>query len=1423
MNVNELIKNLAQKNIKLSVVQGTLHISAAKRELTPELRSQLKHHKPALMEWLQCNQANYNEPLLPTIVPDVENRYAAFPLSDLQVGFYMADDPYLEYQVRPHYYMEFDRTNFDVTRYEEAWNKALQRHRGEMPLVDSHGQLQLQRELTPIKCRVRDLCALPMSQVSTVLQAVRQQLMRQELPLDCWPWFELQISRWQEQGEDRVRVHYNHNNFFCDGYGAVCLLNEVERYYAQPTLTLAPRQLSFRDAVMALDALATSELGRRAKNYWLGRLLDLPGPPDLPQISGIDRRCRSHLQRRECFLPAASWQSFKDHAACYGLTPSNAVVAAYAEILCAWSDSQHFVLSHMMTRRMPMHTEINDMLGNFASLYPLEVELRGDLSFSERAGRLQKQVLQDAKHLHWGGMQVMQALNRLKGELGRSPYPFVVGSGLFMGKYQKPDFTCLETSQTLLDHQFWELDDGRYYYVWDLLEEFFPAGMIDSMWEAFETLLHRLAQDKSFWQQTQFSLAPSAQSQIGHLLDTATPALSTDLLQTGLNETVSRQPDKIALVTAHGSHFSSLTYSVLDNWSGVIAAQLHQCQWGRGDLVAVVADRSQALVAATLGILKAGAAYVPVDPSLPAERLHYMLTNSQAHVVLTQNHYRESLQWPEGIELICIESVVEGPVVAEQASPSIVDLSAGDLAYVIYTSGSTGQPKGVMIDHRAAMNTILDINRRFKVNSEDRIFGVSSFSFDLSVYDLFGSLAAGATFVYPDPQAALNPAHWLDVLQRENITLWNSAPPLMRLLVETAQRQSTTLPHLRLVLLSGDWIPTDLPQAIKAIAPGAQVISLGGATEAAIWSIFYPIEKVDPACSSIPYGYPLSNQGWKIRDSVGRDTPLWTSGELYISGVGLAQGYWREKEKTAHSFIEQTQSNTSEAKSMRLYRTGDRGRYLPDGSIEFMGRLDSQVKIQGHRIELAEVESALQQHTQVKQAIVLAQGDRHNRQLVAFVEWANATSAEESTTQPALHLQDFLQQKLPGPMVPTRWSVMDTLPMTANGKIDRNALMQMDSIAHANNTTPQTAIAPRNSIEKALENIWQEVLKDVLPDSSQPATISVNEDFFELGGQSFDAVRSLALIKEQFGKTLSLGHIWQDRCIEKLAQRIAGSAKEASQEVLVAIETSGQGHPCYLVHPAGGQVMAYLPLAQRLAQPVYGFVAFSGQDSGDDSWEIKQLAAKYIKQMRQNQPHGPYTIGGWSSGGVIAFEMVAQLEKMGEAVDPVWMLDCPAPLQHDPMTEQQMLCGFIDDLALDLPLELLRHPSLTDVCGVQRLRLAIDLYNREKPLTLDVEQLANIYSVFSNIVNAGRRYRPGKISADIKVIRAQDGVVSEFADHPFAQASDWGWQQLTTGNVCCVSVPGSHYSFLNPPNVDGLVENLASRDLNVVNQTQQFA
>jgi len=1374
--INSLLEELARLGVRLAAESGQLKVSAAKGVLTSGLQSRVLAGKDEILRRLQGIEPESAGGAPARLVPDPRADHLPFPLADLQLGFYVANDPYMEYHVRPHYYMEFDRLELDVPAYEAAWNQALRRRRRELCVVNGDIELQLLAEAPALECRVYDWRDLPAAEVVAGLASVREEMKRQELPLGSWPWLDLRVSLWREDGRERGRIHYNHNNYFIDGFGAMQLLAEVDGYYQDPAASQAPLELSYRDAVLGIERLAGSQKGQEARDYWFSRLPGLPPPPALPQKTGLDRRCRSRLQGREGFLERSSWEAFKRRASSLGLTPSNAIIAAYAYVIATWSNSDHFILSQMMTRRFAeLHPDLVRMLGNFASLYPLEIRLESAASFADNARKIQDQVLRDVRHLQIGGMHVLQELNRLKGAFGTAPSPFVVGSGLFIKRYRKAAFTVLETSQTLLDHQFFELEDGSYHYRWDLLEEFFPAGMIAAMWDSYHGLLRLLAEDGEAWLRQDFGLVGERDlSERRERNRTARP-VSGSTLHDPLRRQASIRGDSPVLVSARGS----LSYRELEAWSASLAAELLGRGVGKGDLVPVVMDREPEVLAAVMAVLKVGAAYVPVDPRLPAERLALLLDEAGSRVALTQERYERSLGWPDGVTPLRVAP--PAGIVASEPAAAVAD---SDLAYVIYTSGSTGRPKGVMIDHRGAVNTILDLNERFAVGPADRLLGVSAFNFDLSVYDIFGTVAAGARLVYPDPEAALDPTHWLDLAAREGITVWNSVPALMSLLVEAARRRGINLPALRLVLLSGDKIPLDLPAAIRGVAPNAAVVSLGGATEASIWSILYPVGEVDPAWSTIPYGYPMVNQSWEVRDRHGRPCPVWVPGELYIGGVGLAKGYWKDAEKTDRSF--RIDPTTGE----RLYRTGDAGRYLPGGCIEWMGRVDFQVKVQGHRIELGEIEAALAEHPAVGQAVVAVQeSPGSQRRLIGFVVPAGSSPVD------ARGLESFLRAKLPAYMVPAAWRTVERLPLTANGKVDRKALLQLRPEEDAGAGEERERVAPGNAIESRLRAIWERILGF--------SGIGVTDDFFELGGQSFDAIRIFALIKEELGKAHTLSDIWRARTIRELAKGIAGELEREEGRRIVPIDPRGKGEALFLVHPAGGSVMAYSRLGRLIDRPLYGIQAPANGDDAGRRQDIVELARCYVADLRAVQPNGPYSLGGWSSGAMIAFEMAAQLEAAGERVKQVFILDGPAPVRHGELSDERLLLWFLEDLALGLPVERLRGATFAGQTLEEQLRSSAALLDGGRLAELDLEQLASNFQIFRDLIAAGSRYEPQAIAADLTVVRVEEDIVDEFSTHPHRNASDWGWRGLTRGRVRCARVPGTHHSFLGEPLVDG--------------------
>jgi len=572
------------------------------------------------------------------------------------------------------------------------------------------------------------------------------------------------------------------------------------------------------------------------------------------------------------------------------------------------------------------------------------------------------------------------------------------------------------------------------------------------------------------------------------------------------------RPTATALISAD----RQLTYGELDQRSAALAATLIGAGSHPDRLVAVVMKRGWEQVVAVLGILRAGAAYLPIDPQWPRSRIHHLLDRGECDLVVTQPAVDQALPWPEGVTRFVIDqSPVEIPQ-PDRPAPGRPD----DLAYVIFTSGSTGEPKGVAIDHRAVVNTVLDINERFAIGADDRLLALSSLGFDLSVYDIFGALAAGATLVIPEASASQDPARWAAWVDRAEVTVWNSVPAMLELLTDHAERTSSSLASLRIALLSGDWIPVSLPDRFRAAVPDAVVVSLGGATEASIWSISHPIDEVDPTWDSIPYGRPLDNQRFHILGPGLQPVPAGVPGELCIGGAGLARGYWRDDVRTAASFTRHPISGE------RIYRTGDLGRYDANGEIRFLGRRDDQVKIHGFRVEPGEVEAHLLTHPAVTNAAVVVRGGRERRLAAYVVAPENAPTVGE--------LRDYLADRLPRYLIPAVFVVVPELPLTANSKIDRAALPELSS-ARPNMSAPFTL--PSSEIEELLVKAWCDALG--------LDSVGVEDNFFELGGDSLTTMRLAAQLHRR-DIEVTIGAIFEHPTIRELAAIIGAAGGTAN-------------------------------------------------------------------------------------------------------------------------------------------------------------------------------------------------------------------------------------------------------------------------------------
>jgi amino acid adenylation domain-containing protein len=1363
--IQTLLAELGRSGVKLRLSNGDrLEVIAPRGGLTTDLREAITQSKPELLAWLR--NAPGPDQGLPTIVADPARAGEPFSPSDLQTSFLIGSRPGFEYHVRPHQYAEWDMAGIEPDRLVEALNRVIWNMRANLFVVRDDLLLAPVGEPAPLSVPIHDLRGLPAGEAEQRIVAVRESMVRTELPLGHWPWLELQISR---PSDDSIRLHYNNNNFFIDAIASGRFLQDILHAYEHPDEQPEPLAIGYRDCVLALAELETSELGLASKKYWCDRMADWPTAPPIPLVAGAQSRRRSLLDRREFVLPAELWAALKQKAGARGLTPTNLLYAVYAEVLATFSGSRHFLINNMITHRLPLHPQIGDVPGQFASLYPLEIDWRPDEPFTDRVRRLRRQVTADMDHVYWSGVKVLQELNRQRHAPGRAVCPFVIGSALFAGPTDRPVYSRLETPQTLLDCELWELGDGALWVVWDVIEAMFPPGLMDGMHAASGALLTLLATDDDAWLQHSFDLLPADQRARRAALNASAPAAAGRLLQ----DYPPQPAGKLAVIGAD----TALSYGDLDRRCGVLARRLQEHGVTSGDLVAVVLPKSPDQVTAVLSALRAGGSYVPIDPQWPAERIRLLLADAGVSAALTSEALLGELTGLSAAPMLAVDAWAGHESSADVPGndvPRPVDRGPEDLAYVIYTSGSTGRPKGAMLDHRGPVNTVTDINARFGIGSDDVVFGVSSLCFDLSVYDVFGTLAAGATLVMPPPGSA-DPMAWIDLVTSTGVTVWNSVPAIMQLFAEEAAAAGASFPALRVVLLSGDWIPVDLPGQIRKIAPNARVISLGGATEASIWSIHHPIDEVPDDWVSIPYGRPLAGQTWHVLDGAGRDAPDWVPGPLYIGGVGVALGYLGDAVRTEAAFV--THPQTGE----RLYRTGDLGRYRPDGEIEFLGRADFQVKIQGFRVEPGEVEHVLLEHPQVGRAAVVARASGSGRQLSAFV----VSEVDEVT------LRAYLVDRLPSYLVPSHLVVLDELPLTGNGKLDRKAL---EALGPAEDRATRTPTPPRTPTEVALAEIWSAVLG--------LDEIGIHDDFFELGGQSFAALRMSSLLAARLGRRVPLGTLLDRRTIAELSDWLDLSIAEWSALARLSEAVPGRP-PWFLVHPAGGDVLCYRGLAELLDRPVHAFQAPGPACGRVPLTQVADFADLYLPELLAAQPAGPYRIGGWSSGAVIAFELAARLERLGHQVERVLVLDSPAPIEGRAVDDVTALLWFLEDLDVGFDLGAVAAADLDALATGYSLEAALELAAAQgiDVSTLHAADLMPTFAVFLGVVRACNTYQPPTVSAPITVIRALGGSVPEFAGHPHAESPDWGWSTLTSATTICSAVSGTHHTLLGPAQV----------------------
>lgn len=1055
-------------------------------------------------EKIRCAEIVKEKVKLPKFEPDIYQKKEKFPLTDLARGYYIGRSEAIVYgNSGSQIYYEYKLNKIGIEKLEIAFNQLILRHPMLRAWVDENGSQQI---LTKVPYYNFEYFIVSNNMD---MDTIRENLIKPQ-PANKWPYFRVAIIN---NGDDKI-IALKFDYLIIDALSYQIISDELKKLYLDSN-ELNSIRVQYKDYMHYLKDLEYTQAFEDDMKYWQERLAGNSNinSPELPIKEGVQQSANltSHIGK----LGKTDWERLRRMCIDNSISMSGIMLAVYCEVLAMYSNSNRFIVNMPTFNRLQIHEDINNIVGTFTSITLFLIELDFNKNFLDRAREMQKKLYEDLDHNLVNGLRVIRELKKSNPEMNDiMPIVFtgLVNSSNINEKMTWMDWIGEEitrinqTPQVFIDNQIEINEAGEMVYTWDVLEEIFQPGVISAMFTSYKDCLKALCCSEDVWYRQFINNVPKEQLGMRSKNNYKIGEKTKGFLQNGFLAAEALRPKSIAVVQDN----ENLTYHEILVLAECVKEHVLLKTKGK-TLVPIIMRKEWEFIPASLGVLMSGCAFVPIDAEYPHERIEKIMQACNARIYITSESSKESMSWCTASQIILSKDMTS---VTEVKAP--FDCTPDDLAYIIFTSGSTGEPKGVMISHGAVVNTIQDINQRYNVTKNDKVINISSYSFDLSIYDIFGLLSAGGTVIIPNDNERINAAYWIELIKKYDVTIWNTVPALMGILADETNNSAQILPSLRLVMLSGDWISLTLFDKVKSIAKDAKFISLGGATEGSIWSIFYEVTSIDSKWKSIPYGHALSNQHMYIYDNQLRECPDWVCGDIYIGGLGVAKGYWADEDRTIESFLIHPQTGEY------IYKTGDRGRYMSDGNIEFLGRQDNQVKVNGFRIELGEIEKIVLQLPQIGYAkaldILTEAGGRAIA--LAVVLKGNENISEDD-------LKKYIGDSLPYYMIPSRVSFMEELPLTNNGKIDMKQLSQLFS--KVNNGTFVGKQAESNT-EKELVEIWM--------DAFSKKRISIDTNFYELGGDSLMAIQIISRINKKYSINLKIYDFFRLGSIEKLAEQI---------------------------------------------------------------------------------------------------------------------------------------------------------------------------------------------------------------------------------------------------------------------------------------------
>ncbi|MEM9819924.1 MAG: amino acid adenylation domain-containing protein [Bacteroidota bacterium] len=1236
------------------------------------------------------------------------------------------------------------------------------------------------------------------------------------------------------------KMIWTHQHILLDGWSMPLVMGEWSDAYEAYGRGLTPPPLKVDNYETFIKYINSKDKHEEEK-FWKDYLQDFDTPSLIPFVeSKIGRNKGGMLQEIQFTLNAKETEQIRVFAQNNHITVNTLVQATWAYVLAQYTGNPDILFGVTVSGRPTDLEGADKKVGMFINTLPLRAQVDPQMALTDWLGKIQKEHTK-AREYQYSAISNIQSWCNVSGDLFDS---IIVFENYPIGEVTE--------QESLLDIGGVEVADGNNYLLsivvafqeelkvnFSFNKTLLNAEYVEVMMGHFKTILSQIVEYRENGVQSIGELSMLSRSEEALILGRrATKA--GQWFNEGFKNLHNAQPintrfeqivadNKAATALIHGK--TSYDFATLNQRANQFANVLTANGVKKGELVAVFLDRGIDLVSALMGILKCGAVYVPLDTQNPIERILKMIANCAPPTIISGTAQLPILAKADFGQLVLVDDLDQDAIDAFGANTATNVITAAQLwdqstenpdnqndlnswAYLLFTSGTTGEPKAAITRHDGALNHILAEYEALELADGFRFLQSAGIGSDISVWQILAPLLKGGAVVMIDKDQLLDVNTVLHIIRENGVNIIEFVPSYIWSLVDfiLEVNQPVQLPELRWIMMVGEAIPVELVKKWNLLFPYCRILNGYGPCEASDDVTQYEVlSDFNENQQRVPIGRPIANMNLFVLNQENQLCPIGVAGELVVSGVGVGAGYYKNPEKTAQVFIDNPFPQTL---GKTMYKTGDLGRWMPDGNLEFLGRIDRQVKIRGHRVELGEIESFLRKNEKVSSIHLAVHKESLNKlELVAFVIPNEGKELAKIESQ----LRSLCQSGLPAYMHPAYYCFVEEMPINLSDKIDDKKLLKLFvEQGIAPNSASDNFIAPRNDVEWRLAEIWSSLLKQ--------ENIGVQDNFFEIGGNSLLAIRLMVQINKAFEIDLNVADLFELPTIHLMMQKIMFQAPQENDEVLKVITGTGSKRPMFCVPGAGGNAIVYVELGNELGsdQPFYSFVS-PGLDGRVEHLpqSIEEMASIYVARLQEVDPQGPYQLGGYSMGGMVAYEMAIQLEQKGFEVEQLIMFDAAAPAYDTTTAEysdqhyNQELVKLANEVAHFFGKEV--NISVNDIESLskeEKLDFALAKINRVIDLKASKTQLKVYMESGMNSVQLEHAYTPDKVQlSNTPILIIQPTANSQEDLETFAKLKNFdphlGWDEYTSGKVVSVNVEGgNHENFLNQPHVKQVVQRL---------------